>query len=164
MNERARLQRILDELDLPGNRWLLGGSSVMILHDIERSKLMGDVDIFVATRLWFELHAQTMRVGTSGAAKPRWSVFTTDPDDELRRCDPPYLWREVCGLEVNVFSAWRLRGPGDFNTGEWIASAEMVAGRPCLSLEKLLAWKVEMGRAKDLDDIRAIREHLGVVA
>jgi hypothetical protein len=31
------------------------GLGVMCLHGIERDRPMGDVDIFVATRVWFDL-------------------------------------------------------------------------------------------------------------
>ena len=105
MTDRDRLERILTELNLPVGRWALAGSGVMVLHGINRK--MRDVDIFCATQTWFSLFRQQRGQGLGTV--PMWDLFVTDPDDVKRRCDPPYLYREMHGIEVNVFSAWRLR-------------------------------------------------------
>jgi hypothetical protein len=49
---------------------------------------------------------------------------------------------------------------GDINAAELIREAEMVEGWPCASLEFLLDWKDEVGRAKDTRDIEVLRKHL----
>jgi hypothetical protein len=160
-HEKPRLIRVLEDLDLPEGQWVLSGSGVMCLHGIERDRPMGDVDIFLATRTWFRYYHE----GLVGLLDPNtqnhpWKVFTTDPDDPDRRCDPPYLYKEMHGIEVNIFSSWRLRGIGDINASELIRDAEMVEGWPCASLEFLLSWKDEVGRAKDTKDIEVLKKHL----
>lgn len=146
--ERQRLDRVLRQLNLPKGRWVLSGSGVMVLHGMDRK--MGDVDIFIATRCWFDLLATGL-----------WQVYTTDPDDFKRRADPPYLYRTVGDIEVNVFFDWRKRGVGDIDVNFWLHNAEYVGGWPCIPLAFILYWKQEVGRAKDYHDIVAIQEHLG---
>lgn len=164
MNERDRLEHILTQLDLPQGQWVVSGSGVLVLHGIERSRPMGDLDIFVATRLWFSLLNQSIAAPTppdgAGERASLWSVWTTDPNDRARCVDPPYLFREVYGLEVNVFFNWRRRGIGDIDVAFWMANAEYVSGWPCIPLQFLLDWKVEVGRAKDRDDIPVLQRHL----
>lgn len=151
MNDKERLNRILQELDLPKGQYALAGSGVLVLHDIERPKQMGDVDIFLATRPWFALHG-----------RGDWSVFTTDPNDARRRSDPPYLFKTLHGLEVNIFSEWRNRDVGNINVGQWIHSAVEVGPNkwPCVRLDFLLDWKRSVRRPKDIDDIRILTEAL----
>jgi hypothetical protein len=150
MNERTRLERILCDLNLPEGQWVINGSGVMVLHGIERPKPMGDLDIFCTTRLWFDL-----------LAEGSWKVWTTGPEDPRRCCDPPYLYRDMYGLEVNIFHGWRRREVGNFDPAFYIYNAEKVAGWPCAPLQFLLDWKQEVGRAKDVDDIRILTGHLG---
>lgn len=147
--ERERLVAILRDLDLPPGGFCLSGSAVLVLHGIQRSKEMGDLDIFIPTRTWFQLYE-------SG----EWSLWTTDPEDPTRRHDPPYLIREVRGLEVNVFSEWRKRGVGDIDVAFWTCNSELVKGWPCVRLEFVLNWKEAVGRDKDLDDIKLLRQYL----
>lgn len=159
--EAERIHRIMDVLALPPGQFMLSGSAVMVLHGIQRHKPMGDLDVFLAARPWMELACiQTKEVSVHGV----WRVWTTDPADPLCAYDPPYLIRELFGLEVNVFPWWRRRGVGDIDVAFWAANAETVAGLPCVPLGLLLDWKVQLGRDKDLRDILAIREHLGVAA
>jgi hypothetical protein len=148
MNEFQKLLTITNQLGVSPESYLLAGSAVMFLHDIQREKPMGDVDIFVPTRTWFEMQKDA-----------RWKVWTTNPHDKASRCDPPYLVREVEGLEVNVFFGWRRRGIGDIDVNLWFANAEVVRGFRCVPLPMILHWKEEMGRAKDLTDILLLRAH-----
>ena len=153
-HEKERLVRILCDLNLPEGQWILSGSGVLCLHGIERDRPMGDVDIFVATRLWFEILRSAMY------SEDTWKVWTTDPEDPARRSDPPYLYKEMHGIEVNIFSAWRRRQVGNIDVAWWIANAEMVDGWPCVALQFLLDWKDALGRAKDATDIERIQEYL----
>lgn len=153
--ERGRLVRIIDRLNLERGQWALCGSGVMLMHRIDRGRAMGDVDIFVATRQWMEMvHGSIVGTGLD------WKVFTTDPSDPRRRCDPPYLYRHIDGIEVNVFFEWRKRGIGDIDVNDMIRNAEMVDGVPCAPLDFLLRWKEEVGREKDTSDIMLLRSHL----
>ncbi len=127
----------------------------MILHGIER--VPRDLDVFCATQTWFSLYTSAH----SGSARDvEWNLFTTDPDDSKRRCDPPYLYRTIDGLEVNVFHDWRKRGIGEINVAFWIHNAVERAGWPCIPLDFLLTWKEEVGREKDVKDIELIRSFL----
>lgn len=162
MTERERVVQILRALDLPSGQYVVSGSAVMILHGIPRRKSMGDLDLFVATRLWFDLLDRRYPPAYGGRLPPAWDVFTTDPSDPACRSDPPYLLREIHGLEVNIFHGWRRRGIGDIDVAFWIRNSVDVEGWPCLPLTFLYQWKLEMGRAKDVDDLQAIQSYLGV--
>lgn len=153
--ERARIVRILDTLALPTDEYVVAGSGSVLLHDVEREKPPGDLDVFCTTRLWFALLGHV----TAGST---WSVFIPDTNDRAARCDPPYLFREVEGLEVNVFSQWRQRGVGDIRIADWLASAETCHGFPCVPLMLLLDWKLAVGRSKDLEDVLLLQRVLGV--
>lgn len=130
----------------------------MVMHDLVRSKPMGDVDIFVATRAWFDLYQEYVEYNPF-KEKDRWNLFTTDPNDFKRRCDPPYLFFDAYGIEVNIFCEWRKRGIGDLDVNWLILNAKDVEGIPCYSLQFCLDWKREVGRAKDLDDIRILEQY-----
>lgn len=157
VTEKENLVSILNELCedavLRPGHWALAGSGVMVLHDLERNKPMGDVDIFMATRDWIDV---LYRFGSAYG----WRVFTTEPDDFKRRCDPPYLYKVIEGLEVNIFSQWRVRGIGDIDVNFWLHNVEEVEGWPCVPLRCLFDWKRAVGRAKDMDDIRVMSEYL----
>ena len=160
--DRARVRAIAADLNIPAGRWALAGSGSMVMHGIDRK--MRDVDIFCATATWFSLMRQAritpLPPDAGDHSTPSWEVFTTDPDDSMRRCDPPYLYKMMHGIEVNIFSCWRVRGAGDIDMANWIAMANMVDGIPCVPLKLIYAWKAEMGRAKDLDDIQLIKEYM----
>lgn len=159
-HEKQRLLRVLEDLNLPEDQWILSGSGSLVMHGIERDRPMGDVDIFCATRLWFDLyHEGLVGIIREGSYAP-WHVWTTDPDDPKRRADPPYLYKEIHGIEVNVFHSWRKRGVGDIDVAFWLANAEIIDGIPCVSLQFMLDWKEQIGRAKDQTDIERIKEFL----
>lgn len=155
--DRSRLLNIARDLNIPTGRWILAGSGAMVMNGIDRK--MRDVDIFCSTATWFSLMRQ--RVETDGEVRVQaWSVFTTDPDDVARRFDPPYLYRTMHGIEVNVFMSWRRRGVGDIDCAFWAHNAKIIDGIPCVPLQLLLDWKIEVGRSKDVDDIRILKAHL----
>lgn len=148
------ITRILNELALPPSQYMVNGSGAMILQGItekERGRPVGDLDIFCATRLWFDL--------LYGNGKNVWQLVTPSPDDPDRRCDPPILRAFMYELEINVFSAWRWRTYGNFDVNGIIRNATLVDGRyPCAHLNFILAWKREVRRKKDLEDVEVI-EH-----
>jgi hypothetical protein len=180
--ERDRLIRIWKQLDLPQDQAVLSGSGSLIMQGIDRQRPMGDVDIFVATRIWFDMFksgippracrlcdGETFYVTDEGwyiecheclAFDKCWSLWTKHPDDEVRRCDPPYLRANLEDIEVNVFSNWRLRSGGNLDVAKTIREAVLVDGIPCVPLERMLEWKREVGREKDLEDIKLIERTL----
>jgi hypothetical protein len=129
---------------------VLAGSGSMIMHGMERKPR--DIDIFCATATWF---------GLLRSQRGNWNVFCTDPDDAKRRCDPPYLYKDMHGIEVNIFCDWRKRGIGEINVAFWIHNAVVIEGIPCVPLQLLLDWKEEVGRSKDTQDIAAIKQFTG---
>lgn len=155
----ARLESILKILALEPGQFFLGGSSGLALRDLRD---FGDIDIGVTTAYWVELwHGGD------------WGVITPDPNDERRRCDPPYLARVINGVECHVFNGWRRRpDETEFNDYNLVFSEgiEHVQGWPCLKLNILLRQKIDAvnwggePRAKDIKDIEIISRHLRIRA
>lgn len=150
MTEAEQIDRILIDLALPRGQWVLAGSGVMVLHGIEREKSLSDLDIFCSTHLWFDLMS----------ANKGWCWWATQGMDPARRCDPPYLYKTVEDLEVNLFYGWRARNYGNINVNMSIETAEEVKGWPCMKLPRLLSWKQAANREKDQADIKAIKATL----
>jgi hypothetical protein len=151
VTELQKLTGILDQLDLPKDEYMVGGSGIMVLNDIDRK--LGDLDIFCTTALWFDLYEY------------RGLLLHIPPSDTYKRFDPPYLYQTLNGIEVNIFSAWRLRSDevakGHVVDLEKIwASREFRHGYPTATLEFLRGWKSFVGREKDREDIRLIDTHL----
>lgn len=135
---------ILVELDLPKDEYILGGSGPLMLRNIRR---VNDVDIFVTTSLWFRVYAN----------QDGWKIYRTDPKDVVRRCDPPFLYKEINGIEVNLFFGWKTRGPmSQLDTASLMSRAEIVLGIPCIPLVELYHLKKAVGRDKDLEDLQLI--------
>jgi hypothetical protein len=159
VTERERIVRICQSLpvwDWPKDQWFVNGSGSMIMHGItaeERGKPMGDLDIFVATRRWFELLFTRV-----------WDLRMTDPDDPRTRSDPPFLRRSVMGLPIDVFQSWRVRHVGDFDVAFYMLNSVVIDGVPCVPLQFILDWKSEVGRAKDQVDIEVLKRRFGVSA
>jgi hypothetical protein len=155
MTERERILRICQDLplwDWPKDEWFINGSGSMIMHGItaeQRGKPMGDLDIFVATDLWFDLYHM-------GA----WTLYTTDPADPRRRSDPPLLRRTILDLDVDVFQSWRVRHIGDFDVAFYMNNSVIVDDVPCVPLQFILDWKCEVGRAKDVRDVAILERWL----
>lgn len=154
-------QRVTDamiQFPIPADRYVLVGSGPMALRDMRD---VGDLDVFTTTADWFNL------INTYGFR--RW---TTDSRDPKRRCDPPIASKRLAGIEVNCFFDWRIRDEaigGNVNVTKLIEGAEFVTGWtsngkpwgiPCMTLEYLIAWKLEAGREKDYRDIAQIAEFL----
>jgi hypothetical protein len=152
------LRELLETHDLdgltPGNM-LVGGSASMVLHGMDRS--INDLDIFVPTKVWFDIRDDHYK---DEGDKPRWGTYLTDPCDRECLCDPPYIYRTVRGVEVNMFFAWRRRGYVDLDTADEFRRAVLKNGYLTVSLRTLRRWKVEAGRAKDLRDVHAIDQFL----
>lgn len=159
MDERERIIRICKSLPVwewSRDQWFVNGSGSMIMHGItaeERGKPMGDLDIFVATRRWFELYRSNS-----------WALHTMDPSDPTRRQDPPFLRRQIYDLDVDVFQSWRVRHVGDFDVAFYMLNSVVVDGVPCAPLQFLLDWKREVGRAKDQVDIEVLKRRFGALA
>lgn len=158
MTPSQQVADALIDFPIPTTRYVLVGSGPMALRDMRE---VGDLDIFTTTADWFNL------VNTY-----YFKTWMTDPNDPKRRCDPPICSRKLAGIEVNCFFDWRIRDEmigGNVNVNKLIAEAELVGTEtsegmpwaiPCMTLEYLIAWKLEAGRPKDFRDIAQIAAYL----
>lgn len=145
MTPRDHLIHILNQLDLPKDKIVLGGSAVLALRNIRKVR---DVDIFARRSLWDRLEA-------SGD----WVRWDPSPDDPVRHSDPPYLIMVVDGTEVNIFYDWKHKGY--LIDVQWhIDNSDQVAGWPSVNLNHLLQWKEHFRRPKDVEDIKLINDYL----
>jgi hypothetical protein len=171
-DERSMIDGVMDILRLPGNEYFFNGSTVLALHGIERERPMGDIDIFVTTALWFDLlerfgYTKTARVsaGTVAQEEGAWWLIVPKRDDPKRRTDPPILRGRLCGITVDIFFTWRKRNDhSDLDCAFYMANVEFIGGYPCAQLQFIMDWKLGAGRNKDLMDVIAIRNHLGMEA
>lgn len=166
------MQRVASFLALPGDEYFFNGSSVLALHGIDRDRPMGDIDIFVTTALWFDMFDDYAIKLTDQAisrrmpgtlAEGEWALIVPSRTDSRRRIDPPILRANLFGITTDVFLNWRRRnGPGDFDPAFYLANTERIQGLPCAPLQFIMDWKLGQGRSKDLLDIVAIRNYLGI--
>lgn len=154
MTEREKIISILTALRLPRGQYIVAGSGAMVLHEVPRTRPIGDLDIFVSTALWFQLY--------ENANGFIWGLFVPDSRDVKRKADPPYLFANFLGIEVNVFFDWRKRETGNFNVAEALERRIFTKDHwPTLDLPTVLRLKQESHRDKDLDDIAVLEEVLG---
>lgn len=151
--EKQRVLNVLGEVGVSKSSLLVSGSAVMFLADIPRARPLGDIDLFVPTRTWF---------GILNRPSNDWELWTTDPMDKKRRCDPPYLISHMYGVEVNIFFQWRVRNVGDIDVNWFFNNSIELCGYNCVDPRLILDWKQQMGRNKDLEDILLLRQHLGI--
>jgi hypothetical protein len=173
MTDREKLHEVARRLALPQNDYIFGGSSVMVLHGMDRQ--LGDVDIFTTTERWFEF-IQHHRFVTSvtddfsgmrplGSWVRYWSYEIILPDgDDYHRFDPPILRYKFndLGIDVDLFYNWKVRnGQTDTDLIQiWENSRVVVDGLPCSTLTWLRDWKIKADRPKDREDVEAITRFL----
>lgn len=155
MTQLESLQAILTEVlelgepcGLQRENMLVNGSASMVLHGMDRQ--IDDVDLFVPTRVWFKLRDNDFR----------WNTYLTNPWDSELLCDPPFIYRWVQGVEVNVFFAWRRRGYVDIDVADEFRRAVNKSNFLAVPLRQLRRWKVEAGRWKDIHDVHEIDRFL----
>lgn len=170
--ERSRIHYVATHLAFPRDEYFFNGSTVLALHGIPRERPMGDIDIFTTTSLWFECQrkfnvvGQTYNLGEYRLSNNEWALVLPPPHDPKRRCDPPILRGHLFDITVDIFLNWRRRGGGlgDFDPAFYMANVEMVGDPPlpCAPLQFIMDWKLAQGRNKDLADVIAIRQHMGI--
>jgi hypothetical protein len=154
MTELERLTRTLNMLDLPKDQYLVGGSAVMVLNDIERE--LGDLDLFVTTDLWFKLSRQ---VHGYSCPEPTWELVIPEVGSH-RQFDPPVLRRHYLDLKIDAFFNWRRRGDStDILLHQIWEDREYPHGYPATTLDLLFFWKAATAREKDLRDLELISRH-----
>lgn len=160
VREQVLIKRILDYLALPNHLFFLNGSGALALHGVEREREMGDLDVFMATSVWFECFEGLL----SPDPDSTWHLVLPDPRNPTRRCDPPIIRGVLHGLTVDLFLNWRRRTSGNFDPALYLNNLQYPSGDlyPCAPLEFILDWKLGQGRNKDLLDVVSIRQFLGI--
>lgn len=126
--KKGELMKKTAELGLPAGQYALFGSAPICFRDLRECN---DIDIIVKSALFDKLKK-------AGG----WEIKTKTDGTE-------YLLRG----NVEIFKNW---APGEWDIGQLIDGAEMIAGVPFVRLEDVLRWKKIMGREKDLADIDLI--------
>jgi hypothetical protein len=133
-----RLFRLLGELALPAEDFVVTGSGPLLAHGLKPS--IHDLDLVARGKAW-ELAAGRAPVERSRSGLGLRIV----------------LYRGA----VEVFDHW----VGDLgDVDEIIDGAESIEGVRFMSLQDTLRWKRGLGRAKDLADVRLIERYLSVPA
>lgn len=149
MSARDHIVRLLRELNLPIEQYVIGGSGVLALRNLRPIR---DLDLFVRPRLYRSLQGNG-----------DWMEICQDPDDPIRKDDPPYLERIVQGIHVNAFHDWKHRGfqvdvQYHLDNPEWISADNQMW--PTVSLNHILQWKIATARPKDKHDVQLIEAYL----
>lgn len=150
MTEKQKVLNVLGEIGVMRENLLVSGSAVMFLADIPRERPLGDIDLFVPTVIWFNLYGRN----------DGWRLWATASNDQRRRFDPPYLIKEMYGVDVNIFFQWRVRHIGDIDVNFWDTNSVFISGYRCVPPQLLLEWKQAVGRTKDFEDILLLRKYL----
>ncbi|TXJ75184.1 hypothetical protein E2C11_24450 [Streptomyces lavendulae] len=128
------LVRALRSLDLPTTDFVVTGSGPLLAHGLR--KVVHDLDVVARGQAWQAvLHLGACEVPSSGCGG-LVSLF---------------------GGRIEIFDRWL---PGSPGPDQMIESAEWVQGIPFSPLREVLAWKERLGRQKDRDDAKLIRDYL----
>ncbi|MCL8016554.1 hypothetical protein [Streptomyces sp. AS02] len=128
------LFRELSTLNLPPTDYVVAGSGPLLAHGLRRE--ISDLDIVARGEAW------------------RIALKVADPV-----ATPSGHGRMVLLFDggIEVFDRWL---PGSREPDEMIEGAEWVQGFPFCPLREVLAWKERLGRQKDQEDVKLIRNHL----
>lgn len=124
----------IKSLNFKADQYVIIGSGIMDALGIRKA---ADVDISVTKELFEELRK------------------TGDWEEITKYIDRPFLKRDV--FEINQKLDWN-----DYytTTEEAIASAQIIEGVPFMNLQELCKFKKTMGREKDFNDIKLIKEYI----
>lgn len=124
----------IKSLNFPADQYVIIGSGIMDALGIRKAS---DVDISVTEKLFEELRK------------------TGDWKEIIKYIDRPFLKKDV--FEINQKLDWN-----DYytTTEEAIASAQIIDGIPFMNLLELCEFKKTMGREKDFNDIKLIKEYI----
>lgn len=153
LEEREALKTVLYRLTLPKGEHVLGGSGSIVMHGFKRHQAIGDIDIFVSTNYWFRQF---------DLYKRQWDIYIPPRDNEIARCDPPFLYKNIGGFEVNMFYDWRTRynSVGNICIAHSIQYATIIDDYyPCWDLRSVFEWKKSVWRDKDEPDIKLLAKY-----
>lgn len=149
MNAREHIVGLLRELNLPIEQYVITGSGVLAIRNLRPIR---DLDIIVRKRLFKHL-----------AEHDEWMLVGPDPDDPVRKDLAPYLTKELQGIRVNVYHDYKHAGflvdvQYHLENQEWVSAENQMW--PCIALNHILQWKIQVGRAKDRHDVQLINDYL----
>ena len=133
-----RLFRLLDKLALPTHDYVVTGSGPLLAHGLKAN--IHDLDLLARGEAWAIAAEEGDIIPAKSGRGNRIVLFHGD---------------------LEVFDHWV---GGMTGLDAMIESAELIEGVPFMSLVDTLRWKRDLGRAKDLADIRLIERHLAVPA
>ncbi|CAM5427647.1 MULTISPECIES: hypothetical protein [Streptomyces] len=128
------LIRELCSLKLPTADYVVAGSGPLLAHGLR--SVVHDLDVVARGDAW----EAVLRLG----------------DPEV----PPSGFGRLVSLfdgDIEVFDRWL---PGSPDPDRMIESAELVEGIPFSPLYEVLTWKERLGRRKDQEDVKLIRDYL----
>ena len=130
MSNKDLLQRV-QELKLPIGRYALFGSAPLGIRGLKNCH---DIDIIVTEDLWNEYK------------KRDWEIKMMPQGSQ-------YLWND----EIELWKDWK---HGQWNIRQLIGEAEIIDELPFVKLERVLEWKRQNGREKDLEDVETVERFL----
>lgn len=127
---KGLFQRV-KKLKLPIGKYALFGSAPLGIRGL---KDCNDIDIIVKENLWNEYKEKN------------WEIKTMSHGSQ-------YLWND----EIELWKDWK---PGQWDIEQLIREAEIIDELPFVKLERVLEWKRQNSREKDLKDIKIIEKFL----
>lgn len=126
------------KLGLPADKYVITGSTVLELHGIRKARFK-DLDFIGMPDVFKELRRR------------KWKT---------KRFFIGWPFRKAVEHEgMECYSNMKLRSYRP-ETADIIRRADVINGISYMSLEDMAAFKAVLGREKDLNDIRLIREHI----
>jgi hypothetical protein len=131
----AELFQRVKAMELPVGKYALFGSAPMGVRNLKDCR---DADVIVTADLWEKYRND-----------PAWRGQTSASGNE--------------GLANGDIELWRSWKPWFPDVETLIAEAELIDGLPFVRLERVLAWKKQYGREKDLKDVEIIEKFLRTI-
>ncbi|MFB7509743.1 hypothetical protein [Streptomyces broussonetiae] len=128
------LIRELRSLELPAADYVVAGSGPLLAHGLR--SVVHDLDIVARGDAW----KAALRLGTPETPPSGSGCLVSLFDGD-----------------IEVFDRWL---PGSPGPDEMIEAAEWVQGIPFSPLRDVLTWKEGLGRQKDQQDVKLIRDYL----
>lgn len=134
--EFGLLLREVTRLNLKIGSYALFGSAPMGVRAMKRP--YGDIDIIVTERVWDEYKH-----------KKGWKLHSISKEDGKTE----YLEKN----RIEIYHTW---GPGEWDMGTLIDSADTINGLQFVKLEYVRTWKQRRKAPKDIEDIDLINNYL----
>ncbi|MFF4527574.1 hypothetical protein [Streptomyces bluensis] len=129
--------RELLSLHLPPNDYVVAGSGPLLAHGLRQD--VSDLDIVARGDAW------KIAVSMAEATQP--------PSGRG-------LMVVLFSGDIEIFDQWL---PGTRDADDLIDSADFIQQVPFCPLAEVLAWKTRSNRDKDQQDIKLIKEYMGIV-